>query len=130
MTFMIHIPGEPIPQPRPRITVRPGGFANAYVPKDHPVHAYRQAIALSWRPRPMLEGPLRLEIEFTFVRPKSARKRQWHTVKPDASNIVKGVEDALNGVAWRDDSQVIELVVRKSYGETAGTTITVTEVMS
>lgn len=128
MSFTIHVPGDPIPQPRPRITVRPGGFANAYVPKDHPVHAYRQAIALSWRPRPMLEGPLRLEIEFTFVRPKSAKRRQWHTVKPDASNCVKAVEDSLNGVAWRDDSQVVELVVRKGYGEQASTTITVTEV--
>lgn len=126
-SYTIQVAGDPIPQPRPRITVR-AGFANAYTPKDHPIHAYRDAIALSWRPRPQLDGPLRLEIELVFTRPKSARKRQWHTVKPDASNVVKGIEDALNGLAWKDDSQVIELVVRKGYGEQAFTRITVTEV--
>lgn len=37
--------------------------------------------------------------------------------KPDIDNIVKAVLDALNGVAYRDDTQVTELHVRKQYGE-------------
>lgn len=37
--------------------------------------------------------------------------------KPDIDNVVKAVLDALNGVAYRDDTQVIELHVRKSYSE-------------
>lgn len=39
------------------------------------------------------------------------------TKKPDADNIAKVVCDALNGVAYADDTQVIELRVRKAYGE-------------
>lgn len=37
--------------------------------------------------------------------------------KPDIDNIVKSILDALNGVAYRDDTQVVELHVRKQYGE-------------
>lgn len=113
----IEVPGEPIPQPRARIAVR-GRFANAYTPKSHPIHAYRDAIALTWRSTvgKQFDGPLKVEIELTFTRPKSA-KRSHHTVRPDASNCAKGIEDALNGIAWGDDSQIVELVVRKAYGE-------------
>ena len=38
------LPGDPVPQPRVRVSTR-GGFARAYVPGKHPVHTYRQAIA-------------------------------------------------------------------------------------
>lgn len=37
--------------------------------------------------------------------------------KPDIDNIVKAVLDALNKVAYRDDTQVVELQVRKQYSE-------------
>lgn len=37
--------------------------------------------------------------------------------KPDIDNIVKAVLDALNEVAYRDDTQVVELQVRKQYSE-------------
>ena len=39
--------------------------------------------------------------------------------KPDADNIAKIVLDALNGVAYEDDSQVINLSVQKRYSEEA-----------
>ena len=39
------------------------------------------------------------------------------TKKPDIDNIVKAVLDALNEVAYRDDTQVVELQVRKQYSE-------------
>ena len=37
--------------------------------------------------------------------------------KPDIDNIVKSVLDALNQVAYRDDTQVVELHVRKQYSD-------------
>ena len=40
------------------------------------------------------------------------------TKKPDCDNIAKIVLDALNGIAYYDDSQVVSLVVRKHYAET------------
>lgn len=39
--------------------------------------------------------------------------------KPDCDNIAKAVLDALNGIAYKDDSQVADLVVRKRFGEKA-----------
>lgn len=123
----IEISGDPIPQPRARITVR-NGFANAYTPKDHPIHSYRMAIVLAWRSavNVVFDGPLRVSMQFEFAKPKSA-KRLLHTVRPDVSNCIKGVEDALNGVAWHDDSQIIEICGSKRYG-TPRTLITVEQI--
>jgi Holliday junction resolvase RusA-like endonuclease len=39
----------------------------------------------------------------------------WHTIRPDASNVLKAVEDALQGVVYRDDSQIVSVVVQKAY---------------
>ncbi len=48
MALTFTVPGEPVPQPRPRVSTR-GGFARAYVPAKHPVHAYRDAITAAAR---------------------------------------------------------------------------------
>ena len=37
-------------------------------------------------------------------------------MKPDTDNIAKSVLDALNGLAYGDDKQIVELKVRKYYG--------------
>ena len=41
-----------------------------------------------------------------------------YTKKPDADNLAKAILDALNGVAYPDDAQIVKLTVRKRYGET------------
>lgn len=41
------------------------------------------------------------------------------TKKPDCDNIAKIILDALNWLAYKDDSQVYELTVKKKYGEMA-----------
>ena len=38
-------------------------------------------------------------------------------VKPDLDNIAKGICDALNGIAWKDDKQITDLYVGKRYDE-------------
>lgn len=39
------------------------------------------------------------------------------TIKPDCDNIAKNINDALNGIAYPDDKQIIRLEVNKHYGE-------------
>lgn len=39
--------------------------------------------------------------------------REWHTRKPDSDNVLKAVKDSLNGLAWRDDSQVCKVHLEK-----------------
>ena len=133
MALTFTVPGEPIPQPRPRVSTR-GGFARAYVPAKHPVHAYRDAIAAAARMAGAgVHGePVSVVIDFVWERPKSHLRKSG--VKPDApalprpdlDNTTKAVLDSLNGVAWEDDSQVQRLVVEKSYGPEARTTVRIT----
>lgn len=41
-----------------------------------------------------------------------------HTKKPDLDNLIKFTKDCLNGVAWHDDSQVVEYgAMKKVYGD-------------
>jgi Holliday junction resolvase RusA-like endonuclease len=124
------VPGDPVPQPRARVSTV-GGFGRAYVPKSHAVHPYRQAVALAAKAagcEPHAE-PVNVVIDFVFARPKShLRKsgvREDAPVLPrsDLDNMAKAVLDALNGVAWVDDSQVSRLVVEKSYGSEGRTTV-------
>lgn len=130
MALTFSVPGDPVPQPRPRVSTR-GGFARAYVPKTHAVHDYRQAVAAAARAAGAgVHGePVRVVIDLVWQRPKSHLRKSG--VKPDApsiprpdvDNAAKAVLDALNGVAWEDDSQVERLVVEKSYGQEARTTV-------
>jgi Holliday junction resolvase RusA-like endonuclease len=123
------VAGQPVPQPRPRVSTA-GGFARAYVPKDHPVHAYRQSLAAAARGAGLTATgePLNVVIDAVFERPKSHTKKSG--VKPDApklprpdvDNIAKAVLDALQDVMG-DDSLVGRLVVEKSYGPEARTTV-------
>lgn len=129
ITFSVE--GDPVPQPRARITTR-GGFGHAYTPGNHKIHAYRAAIAAAAKQAgatPTDEAPITLVVDLVFSRPKSHFSKSG--VKPDApklprpdcSNVLKGIEDALNGVAWVDDSQVGRVVVEKTYGLAGRTTV-------
>ncbi|CZR99694.1 Endodeoxyribonuclease RusA [Clostridioides difficile] len=37
--------------------------------------------------------------------------------KPDLDNIIKSVADSLNGIAYKDDSQIVEVVSKKYYSD-------------
>lgn len=47
--------------------------------------------------------------------------------KPDTDNIVKVVSDALNGVAYHDDTQIASIWAEKIYSEVEGLNVTVEE---
>ena len=129
MAITFSVPGDPVPQPRPRVSTR-GGFARAYVPAKHPVHAYREALAAAAREAGLTQTgeALSVVIDAVFVRPKSHLRKAG--VKPDApalprpdvDNIAKAVLDALQDVMG-DDTAVARLVVEKSYGQEARTTV-------
>lgn len=72
------------------------------------------------------EDCLYVEIQAYFEPIKSVSKKKREAMlsgkilpdkKPDIDNIVKAVLDALNDVAYRDDTQVVELHVRKLYSD-------------
>ena len=131
MAITFTVAGDPVPQPRHKITAR-GPFAHAYIPAKHPIHAYRQAIAaaaLAAGATPTADEPLTLVIDLVFKRPashftkKGLKKDAPRLPRPDVSNCQKGIEDALNGVAWVDDRQVGTVIATKRYGEEAATIV-------
>jgi Holliday junction resolvase RusA-like endonuclease len=131
MSIAFSVPGDPVPQPRPRVSTV-GGFGRAYVPKTHPVHAYRQAVAAAARAAGLTDTgePLNVVIDAVFGRPKShltksgVRASAPTLPRPDVDNISKAVLDALQGVMG-DDTNVSRLVIEKSYGPEGRTTVRV-----
>ena len=73
--------------------------------------------------------PVRLMAIFDLPRPASLPKRVTEaTKKPDVDKLTRCAFDALTGVIWQDDSQVVELTAVKRYAVSParpGVTITV-----
>ena len=83
-----------------------------------------------------LETPVSLYLYIRMPIPKSYSKKRTEAClngseqpikKPDASNILKSVEDGLNGVVYKDDSQIINIHVTKVYSTQGGVDICVKE---
>lgn len=85
-------------------------------------------------------GPVKVEVEFFMPRIKNhfgtgknagtvkPTAPMLHTSKPDLDKLTRCVLDALTGIAWKDDSQVAEIVVRKTYDVTPGAGITISPI--
>lgn len=119
------VPGKPQGKGRPRASVV-GGHARMYTPAG--TASYENKIMLCYQQRHAgvrFAPPIVLEVDAYFAIPKSYPKKKAAlcnqnilrpTCKPDMDNIAKTVADALNGVAYRDDSAIVELRVAKRYG--------------
>lgn len=80
---------------------------------------------------------IHIKIDVEYAPPKSISKKkkaelidwkQGYMHKPDVDNIAKAILDALNGVVWLDDKQVVELLVSKAYGKEDKINIEIIEV--
>lgn len=125
---MIRVLIYTVPQGKARARPsRRGNFLKMYTPKN--TVEFEKTIALAYQSacRGNMRGrdvPIKLTATYYMPIPKSASKKlkatmagKWHTKKPDTSNITKSVEDALNRIAYDDDSQIAWLDVKKVYGE-------------
>ena len=63
--------------------------------------------------RAPLKGAVRIRAHFSRRKPKRITSRLWG----DVDNHLKSVLDALNGICYEDDAQVVEVTGTKSYGE-------------
>lgn len=122
------IPVKAVGKGRPRLTTR-GGYARAYTPPK--TRDFEEAIALYAKQAmcqclPVAAGcSVFVQITVSLVPPLSwSRKRRsalfgaFCPKKPDADNIAKSILDAMNGIVYMDDSQVVGLSVHKFYAET------------
>jgi Holliday junction resolvase RusA-like endonuclease len=72
----------------------------------------------------LLEGPLSVTMHFRMVRPKGHLNAKgelrpsapaYPAVRPDVLKLARAVEDALTGIVWRDDAQIVQEYVYKDY---------------
>jgi Holliday junction resolvase RusA-like endonuclease len=145
LSLEVVIPGDPVPQGRPRF----GGMRNGKVRVYNPEAAriwravaalhYHRALVDARHERPMFrEGlPLRVHVLAVFPCPSSYHRKRtplptlpYVAQENDGDNLAKAVMDAGNGILWNDDGQVSLLVVerwRAAQGEEPFVRVTVEE---
>lgn len=122
--------GTPIPQKRPRFS-RKGASTHCYDEQKTLKEGYRWQIRSQFRAQPLLI-PLGLDLLFFMPIPaslSSVKKKQMengligHVKKPDLDNLQKFLLDCMNGLVFKDDSQVCEIRAKKIYSSKPGTTV-------
>ena len=107
------IPGKPQPKQRPRVTIKGTYTPQATVDYER---------LMGWKFREVYKGqplttPIKMTIRQFYKLPKKTKYKpgDWHTQRPDKSNVTKAIEDGLNGIAFADDSQVCFTVDTKQW---------------
>lgn len=100
------------PKGRPR-------FCRGFTVTDSKTRAYEKALSMlaraQYRGEP-IEGALEVKIKIYLQKPKRT-KNESPCVRPDLDNYIKAILDALNGIAFKDDGQIVDLSATKRYGE-------------
>ena len=133
------IPGRPTAWQRAREFVH---RQSGKIVRSNPPEMQAQQDAIRWQFRAAhrggqpLTGPLRLEVLCVYrVPPSWPRWKQdaarlglvWKTTVPDHDNLVKQISDALNGVAYADDAQIVQDRFGKRYGHPERTEVKITQ---
>ena len=128
------IPGKAQAKQRPRFN---GKFA--YTPKQTVEYEnwIKTCYLEKYNNEKLFEKALEVNIIAFFEIPKSISKKKkeqmlnneiYPTTKPDTDNIAKSILDSLNGIAYKDDKQVVDLRVRKQYAEVPSVSVWISEV--
>lgn len=130
----VFFPFEPRPKGRPRFS----RYGHAYTPQK--TSEYEEKIRNYYvsKVSDYYEDAIRIELTFYMPIPKSASKKNKslmvdntikHVKKPDTDNMVKALLDSINKVAYKDDSQITQLIAKKRYAsdENVGIYMVITE---
>lgn len=135
MTITAIIPGEPVGKGRPRFTK--GG--TPYTPEKTRAYETKAAIIYKLAARGykfLRHVPVSVMIRAFYSVPVSDSMRQRERKltgavlpckKPDIDNVTKIILDALNGLAYEDDAQVVSIRADKRYSDRPQVEITVTD---
>lgn len=128
--------GQPIAKGRPRL-----GKWGTYTPEK--TINYENLVKMSYleehKGKELLKGELSMIINFYFAIPKSTSKKNRklmnegkirHNKKPDIDNCIKSITDALNGIAYKDDSQIVQVKACKLYSEEPKTEVVIESISS
>lgn len=126
--------GNPVPKERPRTVRKESGYKKASVRTYTPAKTknYETAVALVYKSiygtfKFEKDVPLKVEINFYLGIPKSEGNKKRNQmlcgeIRPtkrngDTDNFLKCATDALNGVAYEDDAQIVEIIGKKYYSD-------------
>lgn len=120
----LKIEGPPVASSRPRVAKNGGVWDTKAKQKKEIIRCLKQQLEVEG----IVDCGLRVNLYFYFSLPKYLQKKSkdsliYHTKKPDLDNLSKTYLDALTGLVWKDDAQVVHLNVWKGYGEHARTEI-------
>lgn len=137
MTVRFTIEGNPVAKGRHRSYINKGGRIGTYTPqKTESWENYIRMVARTYAPGELMTGPVKLQCMFYMQIPKSWSQKKkeeaqtfnrFPTTKPDLDNMVKLVKDALKGIIWHDDSQVVFSRETKFYSVKPRTEIYIEE---
>lgn len=121
--ILFFVPGPPVAQQRAKTIFKGGRVLGKYDPECCKI--YKALVKqLAWKV--MAENqlsctdlPVRIEMIFALPRPKSIsiKKRPYPITRPDVDNLYKGVADAMEGIVYEKDEQVICCTIRKCYAD-------------
>jgi len=120
----ITIEGDPTPQSRPRFR-RIGKFVSTYDTLSKKKKELGEVIKSQIKMKP-IESPITMMLTFHMPIPKSIKgieENDVHVKRPDIDNLAKYVLDMLNGIAYKDDNQIFELNLLKTYSKRPRTEI-------
>ena len=129
------IPGEPMAKGRPR-------FFKGHAITPSKTRNYETLIQelfiIAYPDHELIEGQLSASLDAYFSIPKAWSKKKVSEAlqgnlrpikRPDIDNIIK-VLDGLNGIAFKDDSQIVSIMARKWYSHTPRLEIEIKEVQA
>jgi Holliday junction resolvase RusA-like endonuclease len=131
------VEGTPIAKGRPKFR-RINNFVSVYTPaktKSYEVEVGKLAKAAMGDQEP-LETPMVVCVYISMAVPKSySKKRRQDCLdkverplkKPDIDNVVKAITDAMNGIVYQDDCQIVSLHSTKVYASEASVSVFVSE---
>jgi Holliday junction resolvase RusA-like endonuclease len=124
------VPGDPVGKGRPRFNRKTG---RPFTPKK--TIDYERRVA--WLCAPVrIEGPVRVDVLAVFKRPQKLNAKRHpdglmpYAGRTDLDNVIKAVLDGLQGRAFINDRQVIDINARARYAERGGTPRTQIEVFA
>jgi Holliday junction resolvase RusA-like endonuclease len=124
--------GVPVPQGSKTTGTRKDGGAFVREGNRERLEPWRAAVsaaaARAMHKRDPLTGPVWLDVEFVFPRPRAhvhtgkrageikANAPRWHSSRPDTDKLLRAIGDALTGIVVTDDAQFAAISAEKRYG--------------
>lgn len=131
------VDANPVPKGRPKFS-KIGGFVRTYTPKKTSDYEtiVRETAQQAMGPTEPLETPTAVYLYIRLPIPQSYSKKRKEAClsgqekpikKPDIDNLAKSILDGINGVIWKDDSQIVSLHITKVYASGTGVDVLIKE---